>query len=125
MDTNPFTFGALALDEAFTNRERELGELATDMRNGQDVVIFAPRRYGKSSLALRAAQDTIRHRDVVLCSVAVPGRPDPVRVVAAQGGDGLVTEADKRDFRRALAKRHPPFFEALSPSTPACLASFP
>jgi len=58
--TNPFTFGALALDEAFTNREAELRELGRDLRNGQDVLIYAPRRYGKSSLVLRAAQRAIR-----------------------------------------------------------------
>jgi hypothetical protein len=54
--TNPFRFGALALDEAFTDRERELEELTADIRNGQDVVLFAPRRYGKSSLLWRVAQ---------------------------------------------------------------------
>jgi hypothetical protein len=48
-DVNPFQFGALALDEAFTDREAEIAELRADVRNGQDVVVFAPRRYGKSS----------------------------------------------------------------------------
>jgi AAA+ ATPase superfamily predicted ATPase len=42
------------LDEAFTDRARELGELERDIVNGQDVVILAPRRYGKSSLVWRA-----------------------------------------------------------------------
>jgi hypothetical protein len=54
--TNPFNFGDLALDQAFTDREAELAELTSDIRNGQNVVIFAPRRYGKSSLVWRAAQ---------------------------------------------------------------------
>jgi len=54
-DGNPFSFGALALDEAFADREAELTELSGDIRNGQDVVIFAPRRFGKSSLVWRAA----------------------------------------------------------------------
>lgn len=53
---NPFRFGDLALDDAFTNREDELRELEADILNGQNVVIFAPRRYGKSSLVWRAAQ---------------------------------------------------------------------
>ena len=39
---NPFRYGALAFDEAFTDRERELRELKSDIRNGQDVVVFAP-----------------------------------------------------------------------------------
>jgi hypothetical protein len=57
--TNPFAFGPLALDEAFTDREEELRELGADMRNGQDVLVYAPRRYGKSSLVLRAAQEAV------------------------------------------------------------------
>src|SRR6266545_3851747 len=56
---NPFRFGDLALDEAFTDREEEVAELASDMRNGQNVVVFAPRRYGKTSLVLRAAQEAV------------------------------------------------------------------
>jgi hypothetical protein len=62
---NPFTFGDLALDEAFTDRERELRELASDMRNGQNVLVYAPRRYGKSSLVMRAAQEVQRRKVLV------------------------------------------------------------
>jgi hypothetical protein len=62
---NPFTYGALALDDAFTDRETELRDLLADMENGQDVVLYAPRRYGKSSLALRAAQRAHRHNVLV------------------------------------------------------------
>jgi uncharacterized protein len=63
--TNPFRYGALALDDAFTDRQAELAELAADIRNGQDVVIVAPRRYGKSSLVWRAAQRLVRERVLV------------------------------------------------------------
>jgi uncharacterized protein len=63
--TNPFTFGDLALDEAFTDREDELRELTSDMLNGQNVLVYAPRRYGKSSLVLRAAQDALRRKALV------------------------------------------------------------
>ena len=63
--TNPFTFGDLALDEAFTDREDELRELVSDMRNGQNVLVYAPRRYGKSSLVLRAAQEAMRRKVLV------------------------------------------------------------
>jgi hypothetical protein len=62
---NPFTFGDLALDEAFTDREDEVRELASDMRNGQNVLVYAPRRYGKSSLILRAAQEALRQKALV------------------------------------------------------------
>jgi hypothetical protein len=63
--SNPFRYGALALDEAFTDRERELAELTSDVVNGQDVVIFAPRRYGKSSLVWRMQQDLVKKRVLV------------------------------------------------------------
>ncbi len=56
---NPFRYGALALDDAFTDREQETAELKADALNGQDVVLFAPRRYGKSSLLWRVSQELI------------------------------------------------------------------
>jgi hypothetical protein len=59
MVTNPFRYGALALDEAFTNREAEVAELLRDVLNGQDVVVFAPRRYGKSSLVWRVSERAV------------------------------------------------------------------
>jgi AAA+ ATPase superfamily predicted ATPase len=62
---NPFRYGALALDEAFTDRKAEIRELETDIRNGQDVVLLAPRRYGKSSLVWRVAQRLVRKRVLV------------------------------------------------------------
>ncbi len=55
--TNPFSYGGLALDEAFADREAEVQDLKADALNGQDVVVFAPRRYGKSSLVWRTMQE--------------------------------------------------------------------
>jgi uncharacterized protein len=63
--SNPFTFGDLALDEAFTDREDEVRELTSDMLNGQNVLVYAPRRYGKSSLVLRAAQEALNAKALV------------------------------------------------------------
>jgi uncharacterized protein len=57
--SNPFRYGALALDEAFTDRASELRELLADVESGQDVVVFAPRRYGKTSLVWRAQQELV------------------------------------------------------------------
>jgi uncharacterized protein len=59
--SNPFRFGGLALDEAFANREAEVHELKSDVLNGQDVVVFAPRRYGKSSLVWRTMRELVGH----------------------------------------------------------------
>src|SRR5688572_20607404 len=77
--TNPFRFGALALDDAFANREREIDELTADILNGQDVVVFAPRRYGKSSLVWRVIQDVLA-RKVLVGNVNVMTAPTKERL---------------------------------------------
>jgi hypothetical protein len=66
---NPFNFGDLALDDGFTDREHELAELEADIRNGQNVVVIAPRRYGKSSLAWRAAQELVARDEALVAQV--------------------------------------------------------
>src|SRR5919197_5037 len=65
MDTNPVRFGALALDDAFTDRRQELDQLRSDILNGQDVVIVGRRRFGKSSLVLRVVQGLRKRRVLV------------------------------------------------------------
>jgi uncharacterized protein len=77
--TNPFRYGALALGDAFTNREAEVAELLTDILNGQDVVVFAPRRYGKSSLVWRVSQRAIA-QDVLVAHVNLMTTPTTERL---------------------------------------------
>ena len=81
MDENPFRYGSLALDEAFTDREQELAELVSDIRNGQDVVVFGPRRTGKSSLVFRAIQELGRRR-VLVAYVDLMATPTKERLAA-------------------------------------------
>lgn len=80
--TNPFRFGSLALDEDFADRETEIAELADDVRNGQDVVVFAPRRYGKSSL-LWAAARSLGADSVLVAQVDLMTTPTKERLAAA------------------------------------------
>jgi hypothetical protein len=78
--TNPFRFGDLALDDAFTNRVDELAELEADLRNGQNVVVFAPRRYGKSSLIWRATHEVITAHSVLVAQVDLMKTPTKERL---------------------------------------------
>lgn len=73
--TNPFRYGDLALDEAFTDRQDELEELKADIRNGQNVVIFAPRRFGKTSLVWRATQELLAKNQVLIAQVDLMATP--------------------------------------------------
>jgi uncharacterized protein len=79
--SNPFRFGPLALDEAFTDRESEIESLVADARNGQDVVVVAPRRYGKSSLVWRVAQELIK-QDVLVAQVDLMRTPTKDQLAA-------------------------------------------
>lgn len=50
---NPFRRVALTSDDPFCDRQRELAELERHAMNGASVVLFSPRRYGKTSLVRR------------------------------------------------------------------------
>ena len=79
--TNPFYFGDLALDEAFTDRDAELKSLKADIRNGQNVALIAPRRYGKSSLVRRAIQDLMA-RGVLVAEVDLMKTPTKAKLAS-------------------------------------------
>ena len=53
---NPFVFGEVVKDANFIDRKEELETIAKDLLDGQKVFLIAPRRYGKTSLLLAAAQ---------------------------------------------------------------------
>jgi AAA+ ATPase superfamily predicted ATPase len=50
MLSNPFIFGEKVGNETFCNRRAEIKELLQDYEDGQNLLIFSPRRYGKTSL---------------------------------------------------------------------------
>ncbi len=47
---NPFVYGETVTGVYFCNRIQEIRELVNDIKNGTNVIIFSPRRYGKTSL---------------------------------------------------------------------------
>jgi len=55
--SNPFSFGNIVKEDKFCNRINELKELKKDILNKQNVLIYAPRRFGKTSLTLKAVEE--------------------------------------------------------------------
>lgn len=53
--TAPFTFGKIAYDSNFTNRENESLRLTTNFVSGINTILISPRRWGKSSLVVKSA----------------------------------------------------------------------
>ena len=106
---NPFHYGSAVRGADFTDRERELQALTGFMRNGINVILLSPRRYGKSSLALRAVEQLQKEKgrvaraDLARCSAS---RKEFAEVLAtavfrdALGGVRGLT----REFQRKLAR---------------------
>jgi AAA+ ATPase superfamily predicted ATPase len=98
---NPFRYGDLVLDEAFTDREKELQALKADITNGQNVALIAPRRFGKSSLVRRAAQDLLAN-DVLVVEVDLMSTPTKEKLAAKLAKsihDDIATELFKAKER--------------------------
>jgi uncharacterized protein len=101
---NPFSFGGLARDDDFADREKEVEELTADGINGQDVVVFAPRRIGKSSL-VGAAMTELVAADVLVADVdlwKIPNKEKLAEALAAAIYGDIATTLD-RAIERALA----------------------
>lgn len=47
---NPFRYGTVVDDPFFINRVKELAEVKQSLLSGQNLIIYSPRRYGKTSL---------------------------------------------------------------------------
>ena len=63
---NPFHYGTPAEGEHFAGREAELAALLSRLRTGVNVVVISPRRYGKTSLLLRAEREIERNGATVI-----------------------------------------------------------
>lgn len=51
---NPFTYGIVATGESFYDRDEEREHIVKTLGGGNNVVLYAPRRFGKTSLVLKA-----------------------------------------------------------------------
>lgn len=51
---NPFRYGEPVVGKDFADRKKEFEELKMEMLSGQNVIIYSPRRFGKSSLVYNA-----------------------------------------------------------------------
>src|SRR6266446_4362899 len=77
----PFRFGQIVPQEYFVGRQTELAALVTDLQAGINVVLIAPRRYGKSSLVIRALE-RLAELDVLTAYVDLERTPSKERLAA-------------------------------------------
>ena len=71
--TNPYHYGTPVEGDHFVGRQEELAALVSRLRNGINVAVTSPRRYGKTSLLLRAEREladeggAVVHVNVLRC----------------------------------------------------------
>jgi AAA+ ATPase superfamily predicted ATPase len=53
---NPFIYGEVVTGEDFADREIELENIIRDLKDGQNIFLISPRRYGKTSLIMNALE---------------------------------------------------------------------
>jgi len=57
MYNNPFFYGGIAKQDYFCNRVSELKEIRQGIYSGLNILLFAPRRFGKTSLIKKVVED--------------------------------------------------------------------
>ena len=62
---NPFRFGQIVSGELFCNRKSEISQITDNLAGGQSIVLYSPRRYGKTSL-LYAASNELRSMEILV-----------------------------------------------------------
>ncbi|MDY6950395.1 MAG: ATP-binding protein [Thermodesulfobacteriota bacterium] len=71
---NPFRFGQVVTGDLFCNRASEIKQIANDLAGGQSIVLYSPRRHGKTSLLkavskrLKAGKVLYSHVDFFACN---------------------------------------------------------
>ena len=61
---NPFRFGQVVSGELFCDRKSEIKQITQDLSGGQSIVLFSPRRYGKTSL-LKAVSKELKSKRIL------------------------------------------------------------
>lgn len=73
VETSPFVFEGPVPPDQLAGREKELAALRDRATHGRFCLLYAPRRYGKTSLIGRLAADAARDRDLVVVPVDLQG----------------------------------------------------
>ncbi|NPA54709.1 MAG: ATP-binding protein [Aquificae bacterium] len=111
---NPFTLG-LASDEKFCNRKKEIKELKTFIKNSQNVVIYSPRRYGKTSLIKKILKDINKENKNFITIYAdlfpISSYQDLVEILSK-----AVIEGIGREINKSFIKKIQNLFKSIVPS---------
>jgi hypothetical protein len=110
--TNPFKYGELVTGEYFFNRKREKIELHQSIKSAMNVFLYAPRRYGKTSLVLEVLREVRQKKDICiyLDLLKAPTKQKFLELYAREIAKSVTTKFDeainfcKKTFSRFIPK---------------------
>lgn len=110
---NPFLIETLPPDSPFCDRQEEIDRLLSCAESGTNVVLFSPRRYGKTSLALRV-QAMLAKKGYVTIYCQLFG-VDSVSDATSRMGRSILGAIHARDSLFEKGKRLLKYFSSFRP----------
>jgi AAA+ ATPase superfamily predicted ATPase len=110
---NPFKFGKIVKDDDFCNRSVELKTLKKHIRDGYSVWLFSPRRFGKTSLLMKAFEEVEDVRCLYLDLYNIRSMDDFCRKYARVIAHGLF---DWKEDVKNLSAKLAGFFKNMYPA---------
>lgn len=107
MIKKPFHYGGTVDKQYFCNRTKEIQELKTDIDTGLNVLLYAPRRFGKTSLVLHMLRQT-EYQYIFLDFMSIVDEHEFINQYFNAISKSLNTTADKVvDFFKKILKIKP------------------
>lgn len=110
---NPFLIETLPPDSPFCDRQEETDRLQSCAESGTNLVLFSPRRYGKTSLALRV-QAMLAKQGYVTIYCQLFG-VDSVHDAASRMGRSILRAIHARESLLKKGKRFLKYFSSFRP----------
>ncbi|WP_456402888.1 AAA family ATPase [Persephonella sp.] len=111
---NPFTIG-IVTDNTFCNRKREIKELKRFILNGQNVVVYSPRRFGKTSLLKKVVSD-LENKDKKFIGIYIDLFYVSTYEDVIQSISKGIIEGIGKDINKSFMKKVKGLFKNISPS---------
>src|SRR6056297_2504524 len=111
---SPFYYGGVVKDEYFCNRSKETKELVTDIDSGLNVLLYAPRRFGKTSLVLNALSKT-KYAYIFLDLMSIVDTEEFINEYFNAISKGINTPSDKvvTDMKSLFFDKNKPFYKSV------------
>lgn len=107
MIKKPFHYGGTVDNQHFCNRTKEIKELKTDIDTGLNLLLYAPRRFGKTSLVLHTLKQT-QYQYIFLDFMSIVDEHEFINEYFNAISKSLNTTADKVvDFFKKILKIKP------------------